>query len=137
MARRYDSLVAEKAPQPLETVALPEQGSILTQGLRITVLPAEQIINTKDTFTVVPAGPMVLRCRQSGDEMRLPGGTKSVKKLFIDRKIPAARRLQMPMIADEKGVLGVCGIGVNLDRSAQDLPAVQIRFEKIETPEKK
>jgi len=137
VARRYDSLVAEKAPQPLETVALPEQGSILTQGLRITVLPAEQIINTKDTFTVVPAGPMVLRCRQSGDEMRLPGGTKSVKKLFIDRKIPAARRLQMPMIADEKGVLGVCGIGVNLDRSAQDLPAVQIRFEKIETPEKK
>ena len=137
VARRYDSLVAEKAPQPLETAALPEQGSICVRGYRITVTPAEEIINTKDIFTVYPAGPMVLRCRQSGDEVRLSGGTKSVKKLFIDRKIPAQERLQIPVVADEKGVLGICGIGVNLDRTAKAVPAVQIRFEKIETPEEK
>ena len=29
-----------------------------------------------------------------------------------------------------EGILGVCGIGVNLDRAADTLPAVKIRFVK-------
>ena len=134
VARRYNSLVAEEGSVAFETMVLPEQGSVEVQGLRITVSSATEIINTQDTFTVIPAGPMVLRCRQSGDEIRLPGGTKTVKKLFIDRKIPAQERLQIPIVADENGVLGIYGIGVNLDRTAKALPALQIRFERIETP---
>jgi len=134
VARRYNSLVAGEGSVAFETMVLPEQGSVEVQGLRITVSSATEIINTQDTFTVIPAGPMVLRCRQSGDEIRLPGGTKTVKKLFIDRKIPAQERLQIPIVADENGVLGIYGIGVNLDRTAKALPALQIRFERIETP---
>ena len=91
--------------------------------------PAEAIINTGDTFTVNPVGEIFVRSRQSGDTIRLPGGTKSIKKLFIDRKIPASRRESIPILCDSLGILGIPGIGVNLDRAAKELPAVQIQFE--------
>jgi hypothetical protein len=56
-----------------------------------------------------------------------------LKKLFIDRKIPASMRSKIPVLADERGVLGIPGIGANLDRVAKDLPCVQFVFEKDET----
>ena len=59
-------------------------------------------------------------------------GSKSLKKLFIDRKIPAAQRLRIPVVRDDAGVLGVYSIGVHQDRAAAQLPAVTIRFEKTE-----
>ena len=102
---------------------------------RITCGPAEEIVNTDDTFTVRPVGTILVRSRRSGEEMRLPGGTKSLKKLFIDRKIPAALRDCVPVVADDAGVLGVYGIGVNLDRVPARLPAVRIRLENLDTGE--
>ena len=81
---------------------------------------------------VVPKGPIILRSRKSGDEIRLSGGTKSLKKLFIDRKIPAAKRNRIPVIADEAGVLGVYGIGANLDRQPADGTPVCIRIIPVE-----
>ncbi len=94
-----------------------------------TCTPASEIINTADTFTVHPVGEIFVRSRQSGDAIRLPGGTKTLKKLFIDRKIPASRRESIPVLCDSLGILGIPGIGVNLDRAATELPAVQIRIE--------
>ena len=112
---------------------------ILRAKCIVSVVPhavkAEAIFNTCDTFTVRPEGEIVIRSRQSGDEIRLPGGTKTLKKLFIDRKIPASRRPQIPVIADEKGVLAVYGIGVNLDRVPQCLPAKTIKLEIINASE--
>ena len=121
-------------------------GVILTREYdRLTVMNAQPlpqwafscevatgIVNTPTEFTVKTVGTPVLRFRQSGDSMRLPGGTKSLKKLFIDRKIPAAQRGRIPVLADEQGIIGVLGIGVNLDRAAGELPAVTVRFEQIE-----
>ena len=74
-------------------------------------------------------GTVWLRTRQSGDEMRLHGGTKSLKKLFIDRKIPADQRSRIAVIADDQGVLAVQEVGCNLARIAPDDP--QIRFETL------
>ena len=96
---------------------------------QFTCTPAETLQNTPDTFTVVPVGQLYFRPRQSGDTIRLPGGTKSVKKLFIDRKIPASRRNSIPILCDDAGIVGIPGIGVNLDRAAQALPATAIHFE--------
>ena len=76
-------------------------------------------------------GAPVIRSRQSGDEMRLPGGTKSLKKLFIDKKIPASGRAFVPVVADDEGVLAVYGLGENLDRISQDAPGVQFLWEEI------
>ena len=92
--------------------------------------PAQQIENNESVFTVRPIGPVVVRSRRSGDEMRLSGGTKSLKKLFIDRKIPAHLRSHIPVVADDAGVIGVYGVGVNLDRAATELPATRIEIER-------
>ena len=75
---------------------------------------------------------MILRQRQPGDEIRLSGGRKSVKKLFIDRKIPASDRPRIPVLADEKGILAVYSIGADVDRLAKELPAYTVRFIKRE-----
>ena len=56
-----------------------------------------------------------------------------MKKIFIDRKVPARERPFVPVVADEEGVLGVYGIGVNLDRAGQ--PTLQIRFENTKERE--
>ena len=90
--------------------------------------PATEIVNTATVFTVVPIGKVYIRSRRSGDAIRLPGGTRSLKKLFIDRKIPASQREQIPILCDDAGILGIPGIAVNLDRAAKELPATRIEF---------
>ena len=110
---------------PGETLELPQW------GFCVSCAQAEEIVNTKDVFTVDAAGPVILRARQMGDSIRLNAGERTLKKLFVDRKIPAHQRNRIPVIADEKGVLGVWGIGANVDRLAQKLPALQIRFKPL------
>lgn len=126
--RCYGLLQNVKEEGYLEEIPLPEQGSVDVPALnlRLTINPGED-------GSVTPAGPMVLRRRQSGDTIRLPGGTKSLKKLFIDRKIPAAQRDRIPVIADRAGVLWVHSIGPNLDRQG---PGVRITFEEVKPSEK-
>ena len=105
------------------------------EQLQVLCASAEEIINTPEIFTVQTVGEVYIRARQSGDSIRLSGGTKSLKKLFIDRKIPASHRDQIPVVCDDVGILGVYGIGVNLDRVATVLPATQIRFQQINNSE--
>ena len=135
LRRCYDTLTRQQGSPPLPELLLPEEGSVtlLHPSLTVTCLPAQTIENTPDCFTVCPQGRILLRHRLPGDSIRLAGGTRSLKKLFIDRKIPAAQREQIPVIADEKGVLGIPGIGVNLDRAALSLPAVQVRITTEKT----
>ena len=133
LSRRYDRLEPLNVLPPLETIALPNIGDLEFPqlGLRVIIAPADCIQNTEGIFTVIPSGHLTLRCRREGDSIRLSGGTKSVKKLFADRKIPASRRQRIPILADETGILGIYGIGANLARTATSLPALQIRFESI------
>ena len=130
--REYDQLTVFADMQPLERVELSCPGVTEIPGFRIFCYPAEEMIHTPDTFTVEPRGNIFLRSRQSGDVIRLSGGSKSLKKLFIDRKIPASYRDQIPVVCDAQGILGVYSIGTNLDRSARQLPGITIRFEIIE-----
>ena len=131
VAREYGALKVLAQKEPLLPVALPQEGSLLLPniGLRVTVSPADTVENGPNCFTVCPQGQMVLRCRGAGDEIRLSGGKKSVKKLMIDRKIPAADRLRIPVIADDAGILGIYGFGADLDRLG---PVARIRFEETE-----
>lgn len=130
VTRSYDTLKALSAQENLEPVQLECPGVTHIPGYQVICTSAEKILNTPDTFTVCPAGTITLRPRQSGDSIRLPGGSKSLKKLFIDRKIPAAQRSWIPVVCDKQGILGVYSLGVNRDRAANTLPAVTIRFEK-------
>lgn len=132
--RNYDRLQTGFAQLPLQPAQLPNPGQLRVGQVRILCEPARQKVFTTDHFTVSPVGKVVVRSRQPGDKMRLFGGTKTLKELFIDRKIPAAQRMQIPVLADDAGVLGVYGLGANLDRVSES--GIQIRFEKIEKEEK-
>lgn len=132
--RCYEKLEIRRDPpsqlKPRQ-VQCPGITEIPEAGLRIRCQEATEIVNTPYIFTVQIAGTVTVRPRHSGDEMRLPGGTKSLKKLFIDRKIPTATRLLIPVLTDESGILGVCGIGADHIRRAETLPAWQFHFESI------
>ena len=105
---------------PGETVLIP------ALGLRVECRIEENFqekAKTLSTFavkydTIEQTPRITIRPRQAHDVMRTVGGTKTLKKLLIDRKVPAARRALMPVAADASGVLGVYGIGVDLGRAA-------------------
>ena len=133
VARCYGKLckVIEFAALPETELPCPGSVDIPQLGLRIVCEPAQTLLDTQDRFTVIPEGKMCIRSRQSGDKIRRSGGTKSVKALFIDHKIPAQERNSVPVLADNLGILGVYGFGADKDRLAKALPAMEIRFERI------
>ncbi len=132
--RQYNRLTAQAAPIPaISPTVLPKNGTLELPelGLRVICRPADKLQNTPECFTVCPTGTVILRSRQTGDSIQLPGGSRTLKKLFIDRRIPAARRQQIPVVCDDTGILGVYGIGTDRRRIAQKLPALSINFEKL------
>ena len=130
ICREYDRLIKAYVAEALteRPACIPGRIEIPELGLAVICSKAEQIINSTDTFTVAAAINPVIRSRREGDCMRLNAGSRTLKKLFIDRKIPARQRLQIPVIADDLGVVGVYGVGANQDRAAKSLPAIQFRF---------
>ncbi len=128
MARNYEEIgiAAKGAAMREQAVTCP--GVYEISGVRITCLPNESTERTVTSFAFSPKGKLVLRSRKAGDTIRLSGGTKSLKKLFIDEKIPAAERDAIPVLADEEGVLAVVGFGGNLDRLSGD-GTVRVQIE--------
>lgn len=133
VARNYDILCVREPETEIEARELPCPGSLCLAdaGFRITCEVNQEVQNTVNSFAVYPKGKIIVRSRQTGDTIRLFGGTKSLKKLFIDQKIPASRRNAVPVIADEDGVLAVAGFGGNLDRMSGQSDAVRIRIEYL------
>lgn len=125
LERCYDRLQKmPETPVPAPTAIALDGATELPQwGLRVVCQPAERGLQ--------PAGVVVVRSRLPGDEMRLPGGSKSLKKLFIDKKIPASQRSRVPVLADDRGVLAVYGFGINLDRISQETCGIRFLFEEI------
>ena len=132
ITRNYDRLEALEKAKPLTEMVLPCPGVVELPGLRIICTPAAERRREGSCFTVCPKGAIRIRSRRSGDAIRLSGGSKTLKKLFIDRKIPAALRDSIPVICDDKGILGVYTIGADMDRWTEEKKAVTICFETIE-----
>lgn len=63
-----------------------------------------------DYASIEKEGGLLLRPRLPGDRISLPGGTKSLKKLLIDRKIPANLRAGIPVLAAGAHVAAVPGV---------------------------
>lgn len=133
IARSYDTLIRLPEEAPPEAVMISTDGmtELPEWGIRITCTPASEAICHEACFTCRPEGKLIVRSRQSGDKIRLSGGSKDIKKLFIDRKIPADRRPFVPILADEQGVLAIAGIGANLNRAGQGSPAILVTIEKL------
>ncbi|MEG0180248.1 MAG: tRNA lysidine(34) synthetase TilS [Peptostreptococcaceae bacterium] len=52
-------------------------------------------------------GGMVVRSRRSGDKIKLSMGSKKIKELFIDLKIPKEERSRIPIVQDDTGIVCV------------------------------
>lgn len=66
-------------------------------------------------------GDLIVRARRTGDRICLDRrqGGKTLKKLFIEKKIPASRRENIPIIADEKKILAISGLGRSAELSPE------------------
>ena len=77
-------------------------------------------------------GSIILRSRRTGDKINLSGCSKQLKKLFIEKRIPASRRQKIPVLADESGVIAVVGMGIDRRCMPQKGDAVIIiEFEEL------
>lgn len=93
------------------TVFIPE----INKYILITLSPQNNI-DSKKIYTNIfdydkIKNTLYLRTRQSGDRIYLKGlnGTKTLKKLFIDLKIPRGNRDSIPIISDDNQVLWILG----------------------------
>lgn len=130
IARNYDALEVRNIQEKPDEITIFPGKTVFFGDYRITCTKAEEIINTDSVLTVSPVGVIRVRCRQTGDELRLAGGTKSLKKRFIDKKIPATLRDRIPVICDDAGILAVGELGADMDRRAEALPAITIQIVK-------
>ncbi|HHT16126.1 MAG TPA: tRNA lysidine(34) synthetase TilS [Papillibacter sp.] len=130
------------SPKTFQPVSLtPGQSAVIPElGLRVTLrktVSPEKIHKTFNNFLFnfdSVYGIIVIRPRRTGDKISLFGrnGTKSLKRLFIEEKIPKRSRALVPVVADEKGVLAVCGIGQDIRAfPVSARPALEIIFEEI------
>lgn len=74
--------------------------------------------------------PLTFRGWLPGDRIRLQGGTRKLKKLFADRRVPVSERDRLPVLADRFGnVLWIDGLtGAETRRESEDRPSF-LEFE--------
>lgn len=93
-----------------------------------TILPDGQIIEIKTVLSTATLatcgrnhclidadkvqGKLIIRSRKDGDRISPKGmdGSKKVKNIFIDNKIPANLRPHIPLICDERGIIWIAGM---------------------------
>ncbi len=126
IGRQYDRLVRLECAPELPETRLSVPGETCIGGKRFVSEYATDLEERPDSVLVCPVGVLIVRSRRSGDTMRLPGGTRSLKKMYIDRKIPASQRAAVPVLADDRGVLAVFGIGTDIRFHPDSLPAVRV-----------
>ncbi len=93
--RRYDRLVFTREGSPM-----PPQTLILRPG------ETGRFGNWEIAF-VSGMGELTVRSRREGDAITLPYGTKTVKKLLIERKIPKDLRDTVPILCHNEKILAV------------------------------
>lgn len=149
--REYERVIFDAEPKPYDNEFAPIYPTvgnsfiILSLGLKISCksiiyddnIRIPTVNTTFSTFlfkSVDICGKIAVRPRREGDIIRLgsSGRTKTLKKLFIEKKIPARKRAFIPIISDDEGVLGVYGMGVG-DRAIPGSgdKTIQLDFEEI------
>jgi len=132
ISRNYDQLIVQSPQKKITPVKLENPGITVLDELGICVYcGTEEKPDYGYAYYVAACGDIYIRSREVGDVMRLQGGSKTLKRLFIDRKIPASQRDLVPVFADSLGVLAVLDVGVNLDRNVPDNTGTYICIKKI------
>jgi tRNA(Ile)-lysidine synthase len=78
--------------------------------------------------------PLELRAWRAGDRIRLPYGSKKLKKLFAEARVPVHRRAKIPILVDADGrICWVVGVARSVDAPAmQNAPSLTIMVTHVE-----
>lgn len=78
-------------------------------------------------------GGIVVRSRKQGDKIKLTMGSKKIKDLFIDLKIPRDDRCKVPIILDEQGIIcvGEYKVSENYKIDDKTKEVLKISFKKL------
>lgn len=78
-------------------------------------------------------GGIVVRSRKQGDKIKLAAGSKKIKDLFIDLKIPREDRCKIPVVADDEGILfvGDYKTSENYKVDSKTKEVLKISFKKL------
>lgn len=142
--REYDVLrIIPRAETAVERpeipLTLPFAGTIWKGTVKLAAKKLEKsevFYKTVNTFCAdcgtIDFASLCVRARQTGDRLRLTekGGSRTLKKLMIDRKIPAAERDALAVIADRSGVIAVQDIGMDLSRRPGNGARLEIKIER-------
>lgn len=121
VSREYDRIIIRRQgahPAPEELLVRERMGAgtvrIGERALRVRWRPVSGRGPLPERIAVaVSPGhyPLVFRGRRDGDRIRLASGTRKLKKLFGDRRIPLSERDRLPVLADRSGnVLWIEGL---------------------------
>ena len=117
--REYEKLIFEKEAELRTAEKIPvREGEFAFGDFSVSIKKKEKCdkIHKSLNLFLIPCGKiegeLVLRPRFEGDEIKLPNRpTKTIKKLFIEARVPKHERGNIPVIADEKKVFAVFGFG--------------------------
>lgn len=130
--------IAIETGQPNEIKLKNNQWKLLVQPIKLSDVNLEETADNRwVTFLTLkePSSALILRGRRQSEAFRpfRMNGDVYLKKLMIDRKIPAILRDRWPLIADDTGILWVAGHRL-AERAAitpQTQHAVKIIFKKV------
>lgn len=106
-----DGVIITEALSPSPEIPFSEYCGDEFGGRRLVILdePKEGVKSLKFDRDALPA-TAALRFRRDGDVFtKFGGGTKSLGDYFTDKKIPPWLRGRIPLVADGRDVLAVCG----------------------------
>lgn len=116
--------------------AWPGGGSVCIGGRRLSVKwwPRKAPASRDPARIAVPVAgghyPLRFREWRAGDRIFLPGGTRKLKRLFNDHRIPLSSRKQTPVLADrDERVLWVVGLAVAAPERGGGSDAHFLEFE--------
>jgi tRNA(Ile)-lysidine synthase len=107
----------------------------LPGGLRLTTRPSRGPAVSKEEMAVValPEEPLVVRTRRPGDRVRAHGREMSLRRLMMDRRMPADLRGGLPLLAAGPRVLWAPGLAVEAEplRGSERARFVQVEMERL------
>ena len=128
--REYGRLVFGREKSEAVPTLMIVPGKTVVTGDKKLKISAEivnccpEVYNSLNTFYFhidSICGNISVRQRSAGDRIRFSGKgfTTSLKKLFIDRKIPKHLRSGIPVLADDRGPVAVYGFGISALHTAK------------------
>lgn len=95
---------------------------------KCVLLPTGQFTKAFDLNKI--KGDIKIRTRADGDKMKPMGlgGTKKLKDIFIDMKVPREKRDTIPVVCDDEGIIWLVGYKISEDYKIDDSTSTVVRL---------